>query len=86
MQVTVHCFARLREIVGQGVWTCEVRGPATIADVWRALITEWPAAAAMTRAVSCARNADFAAMSTAVEDGDEVAFLPPVSGGAFGDR
>ena len=31
--------------------------------------------------MSCAVNADYARMTTAVRDGDEVAFLPPVSGG-----
>jgi molybdopterin converting factor subunit 1 len=82
----VQCFARLREIVGQHEWTCEVPAPATIADVWEALVTTFPGAAVMARAVSCARNAEFASMSTAVDDGDDVAFLPPVSGGTFGDR
>ena len=34
-----------------------------------------------SRAVSCAVNADFAQRSTPVREGDEIAFLPPVSGG-----
>ena len=35
--------------------------------------------------MSCAVNADFARMNTPLRDGDEVAFLPPVSGGDYTD-
>ncbi len=85
MRVTVQCFARLRELAGRSEWTCEVPDSATIADVWTALTAAFPSAAIMSRAVTCARNAEFAAMATPVADGDEIAFLPPVSGGTFGD-
>ena len=84
--MTVQCFARLGELVGRREWPCEVASPATIGDVWQALVSAFPAAGAMSRSVSCARNAEFASMGTALEDGDEVAFLPPVSGGTLGDR
>ena len=84
--MTVQCFARLAELVGRREWPCELTAPATIGDAWQALVSAFPAAAAMSRSVSCARNAEFASMGTAVGDGDEVAFLPPVSGGTLGDR
>ena len=86
MRVKVQCFARLRELVGTSEWSCEIASPATIADVWTALAAAFPAAAAMSGAVSSARNAEFAPMTANVEDGDEIAFLPPVSGGASGAR
>ena len=82
MRVTVQCFARLREIAGRGEWSCDVASDATVADVWRALATAAPAVEAFRGSVSCAVNAEFASMSQRVNDGDEVAFLPPVSGGA----
>jgi molybdopterin converting factor subunit 1 len=82
MRVTVQCFARLREVVGRAEWTCDVPAGATAGDVWRALVESTPDAAAFGGAVSCAVNAEFAAMSRIVHEGDEVAFLPPVSGGA----
>jgi molybdopterin converting factor subunit 1 len=82
MRVTVRFFARLRELAGREAWTCEVAAGATVADVWEAAAREHSALAPFGRAVSCARNDDFAKMTSRVEDGDDVAFLPPVSGGA----
>ena len=59
----------------------EVADDATVATVWDALVREQPSIAAYQASMSCAVNADFARMNTALNDGDEVAFLPPVSGG-----
>jgi molybdopterin converting factor small subunit len=42
---------------------------------------EWPALTPYAGSLSCAVNAQYARMTTPVQDGDEVAFLPPVSGG-----
>ena len=81
MRVTVQVFARLREIAGRSDWHCDVPAGATIADVWQAAVVDHPALAPFERSVSCARNAEFARRTTAVADGDEIAFLPPVSGG-----
>jgi molybdopterin converting factor subunit 1 len=86
VRVTVRCFARLRELVGQSVIVCDVPAGGTVADVWRALVAGHPRAAALTSSVSAAVNAEFAAMSALVREGDEVAFLPPVSGGAARGR
>ncbi len=81
MPVTVRLFARLREIAGADELAREVTGPTTVADVWRGLAAEWPALAPHAASLSCAVNAQYARMTTPVHDGDEVAFLPPVSGG-----
>ena len=45
------------------------------------LVAEFPELGAYTRAVSVARNLENVPWSTPLADGDEVAFLPPVSGG-----
>jgi molybdopterin converting factor subunit 1 len=82
MRVTVQCFARLRDLAGHQEWACDVEAGATVADVWQQLARAFPPVGVMRGAVSCAVNADFASMDTVVRDGDEVAFLPPVSGGA----
>lgn len=81
MRVTVQYYARLRELAGVREWIAEVADRSTIADVWRACVVAHPAAAVLEGRVSSALNADFAPFDTSVADGDEVAFLPPVSGG-----
>ena len=82
MRVKVQLYARLRELAGGAEWTCDVPTGATVADVWRAIAADHPALAPFELSVSSARNEEFAKRTTAVADGDEVAFLPPVSGGA----
>lgn len=82
MRVTVQCFARLRELAGRREWVCDVPPGSTVADVWAQIVATAPAAGALSGTISCAVNAEFASMRAPVSDGDEVAFLPPVSGGA----
>jgi molybdopterin converting factor subunit 1 len=81
MRVTVRLFARLRDLSGAGELTREVPEGATIDTVWHLVAAEFPSLVAYTRSVSAARNAEYAKSSTPVADGDEIAFLPPVSGG-----
>ena len=81
MRITVRLFARLRDLVGSGELTREVAEPATARTVWDGLRGDWPAVAAYQQTVSVAVNAEYARMDTPVREGDEVAFLPPVSGG-----
>jgi molybdopterin converting factor subunit 1 len=81
VRVTVRLFARLRDLAGSGELVRDVEGPATVQSVWRGLVEEMPALGEYERTMSVAVNADYSRMSAAVSDGDEVAFLPPVSGG-----
>jgi molybdopterin converting factor subunit 1 len=81
VRVTVRLFARLRDIAGAAELTRECAAGSTIGDIWRQLAAEFPELAPYERSISSAVNADYARMSHAVSDGDDVAFLPPVSGG-----
>jgi molybdopterin converting factor subunit 1 len=81
MRVTVRLFARLRDLAGAGELVREVPSASTIDSVWRNLVAEMPALGEYERTMSVALNADYSRMSATVKDGDEVAFLPPVSGG-----
>jgi len=81
MRVTVRLFALLRDIAGASELPREVSTGATIRTVWRELSGEFPELSAYERSMSSALNADYARMDAEVHDGDEIAFLPPVSGG-----
>jgi molybdopterin converting factor subunit 1 len=82
MRVTVRLFARLRDIAGSGDLAREAPAGATVGDVWRSLVAEFPEMARYESSMSSAVNADYARMTVAIADGDEIAFLPPVSGGS----
>ena len=81
MRVTVRLFARLRDIAGASELARDAAAGATIGDVWRQLAAEFPALAQYERSISSAVNADYARMDHVIGEGDEFAFLPPVSGG-----
>jgi molybdopterin synthase catalytic subunit/molybdopterin converting factor small subunit len=76
MPVTVKLFAGLRERAG---WSeRQVEGVTHVADVWRSLeLGDEP------EGLLYAVNKEYASADTTLRDGDEVALIPPVSGGAF---
>jgi molybdopterin synthase catalytic subunit len=79
--VTARLFARLREQAGTDCENLDAAG-ATVRDLYETLRRRHPALEADTNLVRPARNQDFAAWEDTVQDGDEIAFIPPVSGGA----
>ncbi len=81
MHVTIRLFARLRDIVGSSELQRELSPPATAQAVWNGLVADAPGLAEYERSISVAVNAEYARMTALLADGDEVAFLPPVSGG-----
>lgn len=81
MRVTIRLFARLRDLAGAAELLREVPAGATVDTVWRTLAAEFPAMAPYHSSISAAVNAEYARLTAAVGEGDEVAFLPPVSGG-----
>jgi molybdopterin converting factor subunit 1 len=82
MRLTVRLFARLREIAGRDAYPCDLPDGSTVADVWQDAVSRHPALEPYGRSVSSAVNEDFARRTAVVHDGDDVAFLPPVSGGS----
>jgi molybdopterin synthase catalytic subunit len=75
VNVTVRLFAGLRERAG---WSQREVDAATVADVWAAL-----ALGDEPNGLLYAVNKEYATRDRALADGDEVALIPPVSGGAF---
>jgi molybdopterin converting factor subunit 1 len=79
--VTVRLFARLRELAGNAEIKVELPEGSTAGDAWTLLTTRHPGLDAYSSSISCAVNEEYARMRAPLRDGDEVAFLPPVSGG-----
>jgi molybdopterin synthase sulfur carrier subunit len=83
--IKILYFAGLREATGTGAE--EIVLPAAVRDIagLRALLRArggaWAEALAESKRVRAAVNQDMAAGDTAVTDGDEIAFFPPVTGG-----
>jgi molybdopterin synthase catalytic subunit/molybdopterin converting factor small subunit len=82
MRVTVRTFAILREVSAD---RAEVTVPpgGVMEDAWRVLAERFPALDPHRPYVRAARNGAYAEWDVALADGDVVAFLPPVSGGAM---
>ena len=78
MKVAVRLFAALRERAGAREAALELDEGASVDDVWPALgLGEEPAG------LVYAVNRTYVERGTLLADGDEVALIPPVSGGAF---
>jgi len=78
MHVKVRLFAGLRERAGTGERELELAPGSRVGDVWQALsLGDEPAG------LLYAVNKEYAAPDRAIAEGDEVALIPPVSGGAF---
>ena len=78
MRVTVRLFAGLRERAGFGERTLELDDGAVLGDVWAGLdLGDEP------NGLLYALNRAYATAADVLADGDEVALIPPVSGGAF---
>ena len=77
MSIRVRYFASLREQMGRVEETLAAEGLDTVADVWKAVSEGRP----LPEQLLCAVNMDYANPDSAVKDGDEVAFFPPVTGG-----
>lgn len=77
MIVTVRVFAQLRERLGFERRQLELPRAATATDAWAALTGD----NTLPGHVLCAVNMEYANGGAVLDDGDEVAFFPPVTGG-----
>lgn len=82
MRVRVRLFAMQRELAGTRDVKLELADGADIGAAWDALVALHPGLAPGRDSVRFARNGAYAEATTALEEGDEVAMIPPVSGGA----
>jgi molybdopterin converting factor subunit 1 len=80
-RLTVLLFAAARDLAGADAATVELAPGATVADVRAALASDFPALAKLLTKSAFAVNHDFAEDDRVLSPSDEVAVIPPVSGG-----
>lgn len=77
MSIRVRYFASLKERVDRAEDNLIITGSLTVRDVWKLAHPDLPLSANILAAV----NMDYVEFDSTVQDGDEVAFFPPVTGG-----
>jgi molybdopterin converting factor subunit 1 len=80
-RVRVLLFGPLADLAATPDVSLEVRGGASVADVLALVRGRYPALGARLDSTAVAVNLSYAARDAVVRDGDEVALIPPVSGG-----
>ena len=80
IHVTLRCFAAVRDILDTDTVTVEVEAGTTARGMLEKLGQQYPALLRVP--VAFAVNRDYARADSVLSDGDEVAFIPPISGGS----
>jgi molybdopterin converting factor subunit 1 len=81
MRVAVKLFAAARDLTNQAEVTLELPPGADVAELRMLLMTQFPSLAPLAGRSLIAVNSEYAGDATPILEGDEVALIPPVSGG-----
>jgi sulfur-carrier protein len=81
VRIRVRFFASLREAAGRSELDLELPTGTTAEEAWQALVAQHPALAPRRRSLAAAINRRYVPFEAALTDGDELVFVPPVSGG-----
>jgi len=81
VKIKVRLFAALHELLGQREVTLEVSEGATIDDLRDRLVEEHPVVRKFVPVLVWAVNEEYVPSEHRLRDGDEVALIPPISGG-----
>ena len=82
MKTYARFFALYRERVGQTMVEIELPADSTVGDLVGEVMRRWPDFAPDPSKIVTAANKEYVKHTHVLDDGDEVAFIPPVSGGA----
>src|SRR5271170_4157797 len=81
-RLTIKLFATLRERAQTAELAREFPDGISVGEIWQQLLSEFPALGGHTNGVAYAVNHEYVEAGYRPRDHDEVAFIPPVSGGA----
>jgi len=82
VRIKVLFFGMLKDIVGRSEDQIEVADGALVDSVFARYARQFPRLTDLAPSIQLACNHEFCDRSSAIREGDEIAFLPPVSGGA----
>lgn len=77
----VLLFAQIKDAVGEPELDLKISGPVNLSELWKMVIAVQPKLAKYQTSTRIARNGEYADAQTLFCDTDEVALIPPVSGG-----
>jgi molybdopterin synthase catalytic subunit len=86
IRITALLFGQAREWVGSSSLDLQLEAPATVESAFALLTSQHPRLAEMQRSLLFAVNEEYASPSHPLSEGDRLAVLPPVSGGAAESR
>ncbi len=86
MKIHLRYFASFRETTGQNEEVLAVHEGASVADVRAILLIRYPQLQPIIERSACAVNHGYVSIETALHEGDEVVFIPPVGGGILQGR
>lgn len=86
MRISVRYFAGLREVAGTASETLDLPDGADVAAARDALAERYPATGALLPRCVAAVNRAYVPAETALREGDELVFIPPLGGGALWPR
>ena len=81
MNVSVRLFAGLHDLIGQRQVQMKLPEGATISDLRQLLSSQYPVIVPFLNTLVCAVNEEYMPSEHRLREGDEVALIPPVSGG-----
>jgi MoaE-MoaD fusion protein len=81
VHVKLLYFAVVRELIGQSQETREIRPGQTVEDLFRQIVEDHPRIERLRPSLMFMVNEEYADPAHEVQDGDEIALIPPVSGG-----
>ena len=81
MEIQVRFFASVREKLRRSEATCSVPAGTTVRELLEQLCGEYPALSVVRKSLSIAVNREYVDAGHVLADNDEVALIPPVSGG-----
>lgn len=84
MKICVRYFASLREIVGLNEELLTLPEGASVSDARLMLLSRYPRLQPIMERSTCSVNHGYVSSETALQEGDEIVFIPPVGGGSSG--